>query len=163
MCGVIEVARDSYRLVGVHNGPTVVPLELPAGIVENATPALAFSVVQGFAERPLRHYEAEMAAAHRCVPSRSTLERIGKRVGARIREALPLVEPIVRASESVPADAYSISVGLDHTTVPMAEHVETARRCRQRPYVRRPPEPITVAYRMAYVATVARSWSRPQS
>lgn len=155
LCGAIEVPRDIYRLVGVHNGPTVVPLELEAGIVENATPALAFSVVQGFAERPLRHYEAEMAAAHRSVPSRSTLERIGKRIGVRVREALPLVEPIVRASEVVPAEAYSMSIGLDRTTVPMAEHVEAARRCRQRPYVRRPPEPIAVAYRMAYVATIA--------
>jgi hypothetical protein len=155
LCGVVEIPRDTYRLVGVHNGPTVVPLELEAGIVENATPALAFSVLQGFAERPLRHYEAEMEAAHRSVPSRSTLERIGKRVGVRIREALPLVEPIVRAAESVPAEAYSISVGLDRTTVPMAEPVERPRRCRQRPYRRRPPEPIVVAYRMAYVATVA--------
>jgi hypothetical protein len=52
---------------------------------ENATPALAFSVVQGFAERPLRHYQAEMAAAHRHVPSRSTLERMGKRIGDAIQ------------------------------------------------------------------------------
>lgn len=89
LCGTIAVRRDSYRLVGVHNGPTVVPLELEAGIVENATPALAFSV------------------------------------------------------------------GLDRTTVPMAELLDGACRARRRPYLRRPPPPITVAYRMAYVATVA--------
>ena len=92
LCGTVVVQRDSYRLVGIHNGPTVVPLELQAGLLENATPALAFSITQGFAERPLRHYELEMHAAHRHTPSRSTLERIGKRVGDAIQAtAAPLV------------------------------------------------------------------------
>lgn len=154
LCGPIEVRRDSYRLVGVHNGPTVVPVELQAGILENATPAMAFSVTQGFADRPLRHYEAEMDAAHRRVPSRSTLERIAKRVGDAIRTNLPIIEAVVRTSESVPKDAFSISVGIDRTTVPMAEPAEKATR-RKAPYIRRPPEPITVNYRMAYVATLA--------
>jgi hypothetical protein len=71
-------------------GRTLAREARPVRIVENATPALAFSVLQGFAERPLRHYEAEMEAAHRSLPSRSALERIGKRVGVRIREAPPL-------------------------------------------------------------------------
>lgn len=154
LCGAVEVRRDSYRLVGVHNGPTVVPLEIETGIIENATPALAFSVTQGFAECPLRHYEAEMKAAHRHVPSRSTLERIGKRIGERIRNAVPLIEAIVRVSESVPDAARSISIGLDRTTVPMAERAES-KRCRARAYKRRPPKPVTVAFRMAYVATLA--------
>lgn len=65
LCGTIAIRRHSSRQVGVHNGPTIVPLELRAGLIEHATPALAFSVTQGFAERPLRHYEAEMEAAHR--------------------------------------------------------------------------------------------------
>ena len=155
LCGPIDVRRDSYRLVGVHNGPTVVPLELEAGIIENATPALAFSVTQGFAERPLRHYEDEMEAAHRCIPSRSTLERIGKRVGERIRDALPVLEPFARLDEVVPANACSISVGVDRTTVPMAEPASAPRSPRSRPYVRRAPEPVVVAYRMSYVATIA--------
>jgi hypothetical protein len=155
LCGPVEVRRDTFRLVGIHNGPTVVPLEIEAGIFDNATPALALSVTHGFAERPLRHYEAEMQVAHRCVPSRSTLERIGKRIGARIQQALPRIEPIVRAFEEIPVEARSISIGLDRTTVPMAEPAETTNRHRDRPYVRRPPAPISVHYRMAYVGTVA--------
>jgi hypothetical protein len=99
LVGAIDVERASYRAVGCHNGSTVIPLDLAAGIVENATPALAFSVTRAFAERPLRHYEDEMQAAHRDVPSRSTLERIGKRVGRRIREALPIIEPMARTIE----------------------------------------------------------------
>lgn len=63
LCGAVAVRRSLHRAVGVHNGPTVVPLELRAGLWANATPALAFSVMQGFAARPLRDYEHEMAAA----------------------------------------------------------------------------------------------------
>jgi hypothetical protein len=65
LCGKVDIRRTLYRLVGVHNGPTVVPLELEAGIVENATPALLTSVMQGFAAMPLREYAAQMAAAVR--------------------------------------------------------------------------------------------------
>jgi len=153
LCGTIAVSRDSYRLVGVHNGPTVVPLELRAGLIENATPALAFSVTQGFAERPLRHYEVEMAAAHRHTPSRSTLERIGKRIGDAIEVAIIDVEPEIRAAEPAVDGVHSISVGLDRTTVPMAELL--APTSNREPRIRRPPPPIEVAYRMAYVGTVS--------
>lgn len=155
LCGAVEVRRDTYRLVGVHNGPTVVPLELEAGIVENATPALARSVLQAFATMPLRHYEDEMRAAHRTVPSRSTLERIAKRVGTVIHEQLPLIEPALRVRESLPDRARSISVGVDRTTIPMAEPQAPLPEYWYRKCKRRPPPPITVAYRMAYVTTIA--------
>jgi hypothetical protein len=152
LCGAVAVRRSSYRLVGVHNGPTVVPLELRAGLWQNATPALAFSVTQGFASQPLRHYEAEMAAAHRCVPSRSTLERIGKGIGAEIEAALDETEPWIRAAEPFVEGVHSISVGLDRTTVPMAEPIPGA--VTPEPRRRRRPAPVTVAYRMAYIGTV---------
>ena len=153
LCGAVAVRRHSYRRVGVHNGPTVVPLELRAGIVENATPALAFSVTQGFAERPLRHYEVELAAAHRELPSRSTLERIGKRIGARLVATIEDVEPAIRAEEVSIEGVCSISIGLDRTTVPMAEAIPGAPT--GEPRVRRRPPPVEVAYRMAYVGTVS--------
>lgn len=153
LCGPVVVQRESYRLVGIHNGPTVVPLELRAGLVENATPALAFSVTQGFAERPLRHYEVEMRAAHRHAPSRSTLERIGKRVGGAIQALVVDVEPAIREAEPFVERVHSISFGLDRTTVPMAELVDGAAR--REPRIRRAPPPVTVAYRMAYVGTVS--------
>ncbi len=155
LCGPVEVTRETYRQVGVHNGPTVVPLELDAGIVENATPALAVSVLQGFATMPLRHYEEEMRAAHRTVPSRSTLERIAKRTGAAIRNELPVIEPKLRAREKVPRELASISVGIDRTTIPMAEPSGSAPDDYGPSRKRRPPAPISMAYRMAYVGTVA--------
>ncbi len=153
LCGAVVVHRESYRLAGIHNGPTVVPLDLQAGLVENATPALAFSVTQGFAERPLRHYEVEMRAAHRHAPSRSTLERIGKRVGGAIQALVVDVEPAIREAEPFVEKVHSISFGLDRTMVPMAEFVEGAPQ--REPRIRRAPPPVTVAYRMAYVGTVS--------
>jgi hypothetical protein len=150
LCGKVAVARESYRAMGVHNGPTVIPLELRAGLIEQATPALAFSVTQGFAEGPLRRYQDEMAAAHRQVPSRSTLQRIGKRIGDAVEATVVDVEPEIRVEESVAKGVCSISFGLDRTTVPMAELVAEASPCERR--VRRPPPRIEVIYRMAYVA-----------
>jgi hypothetical protein len=165
LCGSVEIRRDTYRLVGVHNGPTVVPLELEAGILENATPALARSALQAFAMMPLRDYEDEMRAAHRRVPSRSTLERISKRVGKDLHEQLPVIEPVIRAEEEVPEQAASISVGIDRTTIPMAEPVlHPASRCRRkRKYQRKPPAPVIVAYRMGYAATVSVNDERGES
>ena len=153
LCGSIAVRRGIYRLVGVHNGPTVVPLELAAGLQENATPALAFSVTQAFAAGPLRDYESTMAAAHREVPSRSTLERIGKRIGAAIGDTIDETEPLLRANEPWLDGVCSISVGLDRTTIPMAEPVADAEV--PEPRIRRRPVPVTVEYRMAYVGTVS--------
>jgi hypothetical protein len=153
LCGAVVIRRGLYRLLGVHNGPTVVPLELRAGIWEKATPALAFSVTQGFATQPPRHYELEMAAAHRRVPSRSTLERIAKRGGAEVVGQIAAIEPSIREDEPWVEGVHSISFGTDRTTAPMAEEIPGAPV--PEPRIRQRPAPVAVAYRMAYVGTVS--------
>ncbi|MCE9573045.1 MAG: hypothetical protein K8W52_07805, partial [Deltaproteobacteria bacterium] len=160
LCGAMRVRRERYRRVGVRNGPTLVPLELVAGLVEGATPAFGFSVAQGYAAMPLRHYEQELRAAHRVPPARATIERMAKRLGAAMRAAIPRVEPVARAAERVPAAAVAISVGLDRTSTPMEEARDAwlppgPRQRRRAPYRRRVPEPVQVNYRMAYVGTFA--------
>jgi hypothetical protein len=50
LCGPLQVRRSSYRRTGVHNGPIVIALELAAGLVEGATPALAYGVAHGYAQ-----------------------------------------------------------------------------------------------------------------
>jgi hypothetical protein len=100
-----------------------------------------------------------MSAAHRQVPSRSTVERIGKAVGNRAKEAAPSIQRYLRLGEKVPDDACAISLGLDRTAVPYEEKREegqppkTRRKKRTNPYVRKPPEPVDVNYHMDYVAT----------
>lgn len=155
LCGPLKVRRHSYRLVGIHNGPTVVPVELAAGIHARATRALAHSVAHGFATGPLRDYEDAMRIGHRSVPSRSTLERMAKAVATQLDHDGPSLERVVRAREPVAAHAHSITVGMDRTTTPMAEPTGAVSARDAPPYLRRPPPEIVVNYRMPYVATVA--------
>jgi len=160
LCGPLNATRHTYRPVGERNGPTVVPLELLAGLIEGATPALAFDVARGYAEHDMRKHKAGLEAAFRCPPSRTALEHLAQRIGREVRRAVPSIEPLVRCEEQVPADAVAISAGLDRTTVPMEEPLppdqlaKTAPKTRRKPYVRTPPPPMEVHYRMAYVGTV---------
>ncbi len=161
LCGALHVRRATYRKTGERNGPTVVPLELATGLIEGATPALAYRVALGYAQGPGRHVEEQMHADHRRPPSRSTLERLGKAMGTHITHAAPRIEPVVRQAETLPAGARAISVGVDRTTVPMEEVRPTGappaprRPRRTTPYVRAAPPRVDVKYRMAYVGTVS--------
>lgn len=160
LCGTVEIVRATYRKEAVRNGPTVVPLDLAAGLVERATPALAYRIALGDAQCPGRHWEQQLLACHRKPPSRSTLERIAKHIGSTIRQGLPEILAVVRAAEPVAADAVAISIGLDRTTIPMEEPLRPgdirnpSLRRRTKPYLRRPPRPSEVHYRMGYVGTV---------
>ena len=78
--GTLLVRRYSYRRVGIHNGPTVVPLDWVAGLAEGATPALAYNVLHGYAQRDMRQHAESLSAAHRVPPPRATLERMAKRL-----------------------------------------------------------------------------------
>lgn len=155
LCGSLDVRRHTYRLVGMHNGPTVVPLELAAGIRARATRTLVHSVLHGFATGPLRDYEDAMRLGHRRVPSRTTLERMAKAVATQLNTELPILECRIREVEPVAAHAHSITVGLDRTTAPMAEPTGSPSRRAHPPYLRSPPPEVVVNYRMPYVATMA--------
>ena len=145
----------------MRNGPTVVPLELTAGLVEGATPALGYSVTLGYAQSELRGYVESMEAAHRCLPSRSSLERMAKAIGSEALKEAPRIEAVLRRTERVPDEACAISMGLDRTAVPMEEDrpeaapPKTSRKERTKPYERAKPDPVDVNYRMAYVGTVS--------
>lgn len=161
LSGGLSVDRFTYREVGVRNGPTVVPLEFAAGLVEGATPALGYSVTLGYAQGELRGYAEGMEAAHRCLPSRSTLERMAKAIGSEALKEAPRIEALLRRTERLPGEACGISMGLDRTAVPMEEDrpedapPKTKRKERTKPYERAKPAPIDVNYRMAYTGTVS--------
>ena len=163
LCGTLNVMRSTYRPVGKRNAKTVVPLELAAGIVERATPALAYSVALGYATSDSRAYVETQKASHRDVPSRSTVERMAKAVGAKARTEAPVIERYLRQgkAERIPSDARAVSLGLDRTSVPYEEphdpkaSCKTGRKSRTKPYVRAKPGPVDVNYRMDYVGTVS--------
>jgi hypothetical protein len=98
-----------------------------------------------------------MEAHVRAPPSRSTTERSAKALAERMFETLPRLEAVVREQEELPEGARGITVGLDRTSVPMEEQLAhpVTRRPRPKPYERKPPKPIEVNYRMAYVGTVS--------
>jgi len=160
LCGALEIDRWTYRELGVRNGPTIVPLELEAGLVEHGTPALGFRIALGYAKDHMRSCEEDMKADHRSPPSRSTLERMAKSIGTDARRVAPRIEPRLRRAEQVPAGAVALSMGLDRTSVPMEESrpageaPATRRKTRSKPYERMQPHPVNVNYRMAYVGTI---------
>jgi hypothetical protein len=128
-------------------------------LVERATPALGYSVTLGYAQGELRSYTESMVAAHRILPSRSTLERMAKEIGTGAQEAAPRIEAYLRQSELLPKESHGVSMGLDRVAVPMEEDREegvppkTPRKARSKPYIRAKPKPIDVNFRMAFVGT----------
>ena len=157
LVGPLPTTRWSYRPVGERNAPTVVPLELAAGLMERATPALSSCLAAGLARGGSRDVVEDMEASHRLPPSRSTIERIGHRLGDAVIKAVEVLEPTVRAKEQLPDDIRAVSVGLDRTSAPMEEDLVEPphRKPRKKPYVRTPPDPVQVCHRMTYVGTVA--------
>jgi hypothetical protein len=157
LCGPLTVRRATYREVGEHNGPTVVPLDLAGGLIEGATPALAYRVALGYAQGPGPHAEEQMHADHRQPPSRSTLERLATAIGTAVTRTAPRIESIVLKAETLPEGTRGVSVGIDRTTVPMEEACpagtppDTRRKRRTALYVRAVPPRVDVKYRMAYV------------
>lgn len=161
LCGSMKIERYTYRETAVRNGPTVVPMELAAGLIERATPALAFRAALGDAQCPGRHWEEQLRASYREPPSRSTLERMAKKIGDKVKQTTPEILPVVRGEEELHRDAIALSVGLDRTTIPMEEKLrrgdirDPSLKRRKKPYIRKPPAPVEVNYRMGYVGTVS--------
>ena len=161
LVGPLHVRRWTYRHAGVRNGPTVVPLELEAGLVERATPALGYRIALGHAKGPLRGCHEDMLADHRRPPSRTTMERMAKRIAAQAKETILRIEDHLRETERIPEGTVAVTMGLDRTTIPMEEdrdpneHPSSRRKKRSKPYIRGPRPPVDVKYRMGYVGTVA--------
>ena len=154
LCGALDIERWTYRAMGVRNDPTLVPLDLAAGLVERTTPALGFRIALGYAKDHIRSCAEDMTADHRCPPSRSTLERVAKAIGRAAKAVAPRIEPRLRRAERVPAGTVAISLGLDRTSVPMEEDVPagerpaTRRKLRHMPYTRTQPALVNVNYRI---------------
>ena len=166
LCGPLAVTRSTYRQTGVRNGPTRVPLDLQAGLIERGTPAMAKAAALGYAKHDLRGVVEDLEAAHRAPPSRATMDRMARRIAEQAHTEAPMIERTIRRQETLPEGAHGIVVGLDRGSVPMAEArpegqpPATPRRTRTEPYERVPPPPFDVNWRMAPVATVTLTDSK---
>src|SRR5690606_14727973 len=103
-----SVVRDTFRLAGVHNGPTIVPLELAASLVERATPELGRNVAHAYGEHDMRTHVELLDAAHRTPPPRATLERIATAIAGRAQEHIVSTERILRRREKLPDQARAV-------------------------------------------------------
>ena len=111
LCGSSRVTRATYRQVGVHNGPIIAPLDVDAGLLYGATPALAFKLCEGYAQNPSRLVRKALLSSYREPPSRSAMERIAKELGGEIHNAIARLEPVVRVQESLPDGAFDSRSG----------------------------------------------------
>jgi len=147
--GEVIVNRHLYRQEGVRNGPTVVPLDLRAGIVDaRYTPAAALAFARMAQAMPSREAEATCESLHVLPYSRSEHFRLGVEMGSRWDELRDEVEANLVAQMHLDPTAAAISVAVDRVSMAMAEP--------------RPPtaedvekgvkNPISVEMRMAYSA-----------
>lgn len=158
LSGSMLVTRSTYREVGVRNGPTIVPLDLVAGLAERATPALAKNIAHGYARHDIRTHCDVLREAHCSPPPRASAERIAKALAQEAHQAVATVEKLAFSRECVAEEACGVTLGFDRTSVPMAEEpapgAEKTSPKRSKPYVRAKPAPMQVNWRMAYIGTV---------
>jgi hypothetical protein len=138
--GEVRVWRSLYREDGVRNGKTVDPVSLRAGVLEegwlpSAVQAIAFLVQQS----PSREAQKAAQQLGRLPYSRSSFERVAHALGALYDVERARVEDELIERYQPPAEARSVTVGVDRVAVPMEEAVG---------------ESVARNFRMAYVGTV---------
>ena len=142
--GSHRIEEALYREVGVHNGPTIKPIELRVGIIEHMTPDMARIVGELSADRSSRGVERTLRATRLVPPSRAFLAKHTTEMGIEIADQVGELEQVAREAEEVPGDVASVSSGLDRMSVRMGEPADLDTACapsRTEPYERTPPPP----------------------
>jgi hypothetical protein len=155
--GPHAIAEPLYRKVGVHNGPTIKPIERRAGIIENMTPDMACIVGGLGADHSSREVERTLWRTGIVSPSRAFLERRGSKLAQDVATQVGELEAAARATEVIPADVASVSGGLDRMSVRVNE-LSTAERApqprRTEPYVRKVPPLQEAHWRKAWAGSI---------
>ena len=149
-----------YREAGVHNGPTIKPIELRAGVVEHMTPDMARVVGELSADRSSRGVEKTLRAVGMVPPSRAFLADRTTQMGAEIADNITNLEKSSREQETLPEGIASASCGLDRMSTRMSEPADLEQagqppRSRTEPYERTPPPPKEHHYRKSWVGSLS--------
>lgn len=149
--GEARVQRGLYRQEGVRNGPTIVPMELLAGIVVGRyTPAagkLASLLAQ---EMPSRSADMVCQSAGVLPHSRASQERVGVELGKRWEVLRDHAEPDLVKKLELPESVVAVSVAVDRISLAMAEP-RTPTPADMAAGIKKP---IDVNYRMAFVGAI---------
>jgi len=156
--GSHPIEEALYREVGIHNGPTIKPIELRVGIIEHMTPDMARVVGELSADRSSRGVEKTLRVTGLTPPSRAFLAKRTTNMGIEIADQVQDLEQAAREAEHLPADVASVSTGLDRMSVRMSELAEpetSSAPSRTEPYERAPPPPKEHHYRKAWVGSTS--------
>ena len=116
--GEVLQPRSTYQQLG--RGRVSVPLELRLGIVEGRyTPLVARIANRSFASMPSNEAEQLLREIGVCKLSRSTLHRLPQAIVAKVGPRLDEFDAHLRVSDTIPAEACTVQVGLDGVMVPM--------------------------------------------
>ena len=151
MRGSVRVTRGLYRDEGIRNGPTVVPMELRAGVVEGLlTPATARGIAAVGQAVPSREGETMCTRLGVLPYSRSEFFRSAVDVGTRWGELRESWEDDLAKRMDLPLETTALSVSVDRVSLPMAE----ARSLTADDVKKGIQNPIAVVFRMAFSAVI---------
>ena len=152
LAGPVVVERSLYRQDGHRNSRVVDAVSLRAGVVADGwLPQTARAMAHEVQRGTPREAEDGAAERGRLPYSRSSFDRVTHAVGELYGARNDEIEDALITRYEPPAEARSVSVGLDRVAMPMAE---PRPRAPGRPRRGAAKKPITVAWRMAWVATV---------
>lgn len=152
MAGPVAVARSIYRRDGERNGKVVDTVSLRAGVVADGwLPQTARAMAHHVQRGTAREAEASAAETGRLVYSRSSFDRVAHAIGDLYADRNDEIEDALISAYELPDELRSVSVGLDRVSMPMIEPRTLPPGKRKKDA---PKRPITVAWRMAWVATL---------
>lgn len=152
MAGSVSVPRSLYRRDGQRNGKVVDTISLRAGVVADGwLPQTARAMAHHVQAGTARDAEASAMESGRLVYSRCSFDRVTHVVGELYGDRNVDIDDALITAYEPPAETRSISVGLDRVSLPT---IELRPRPAGRPKKDAPKRPITVAWRMMWVATV---------
>lgn len=124
--GSIRVMRTLYRS---GQDKAVVPMEFRAGMVDGHWTALAAKqAAWTVAHLTPQEGEALFGQLGNMQPSKSSLDRLPKKLSTNWEAHRESFEEALRAQETVPAEAVTLSVSLDGVMVPMKDGERRAKR-----------------------------------
>ena len=159
--GTHLIEEALYREEGVRNGPTIKPLDLRVGVVGGRMlPELGRKAGHLWSSETSREVEATLDTMGFRPPSRTLLEIGLRAIGDAAVAAQATLDEVVRADEAVASEVASVGVGMDRFAVRIEELLvgdsrdQALNHRKDRDYERRPPEPYSYEWRMAWAGSV---------